>query len=66
MPDNLTEALLGPLSGLALSLFFCFQFLTRFEKTTEQLVSAFKAELEECNKRYEYLLKELMKLKESK
>lgn len=57
------ELLLGPLSGLIISLFFCYRFLVKFEKTTERLVSAFESELEVCNRRYNYILTELMKLK---
>lgn len=60
------EFFLGPLSGLSISLYFSFRFLKRFEKTTEQLVSAFQHELENCNRRYEYILSELMKLKDIK
>lgn len=58
------DILLGPLSGLAISLFFCFSFLKRFENTTERLVLAFEKEVEECNKRYAFLLSELIKLRE--
>ena len=57
------ELLLGPLSGLTISLFFCHKFLVKFEKTTERLVSAFESELDVCNRRYNYMLTELMKLK---
>ena len=60
------EFFLGPLSGLALSLYFSCRFLQRFEQTTQQLVNAFQAELEGCNRRYEFILSELMKLKERK
>jgi len=60
------EFFLGPLGGLALSLYFSCRFLHRFEETTEQLVHAFQGELEGCNRRYEFVLSELMKLKERK
>lgn len=56
----------GPLSGLSISLYFSFRFLKRFERTTEQLVHAFQHELDGCNQRYEYVLMELMKLKDGK
>ena len=63
MPMN-WDILLGPLSGLAISLFFCFCFLKRFESTTERLVLVFEKEVDECNKRYAFLLSELIKLRE--
>ena len=60
------EMMLGPTAGLAISLYFSFPFLKKFEATTDKLVEAFKIELAECNTRYEFVLTELLKLKESK
>ncbi len=57
------EFLLGPLGGLLLSLIFCFQFFKKFEATTEQLFQIFETELELCHHRYNFVLTELMKLK---
>ncbi len=58
-----TEMLIGPLSGLAISLFFCFAFLRRFEATLERLLSVFETELELCHHRHSLLLTELTKIK---
>ncbi len=60
------ELFLGPFGGLLLSLLFCFLFLRRFEKTLEHLFRVFETELEICHHRYDFMLTELMKLKDRK
>jgi len=54
----------GPLGGLMLSLSFSLLFLKRFERTTERLFEVFQTELELCHHRYDFVLAELMKLKQ--
>ncbi len=58
------ELLLGPLGGLVLSLSFSFLLLKKFESVTEQLFRIFETELELCHHRYNFVLTELMKLKD--
>lgn len=62
--DAITSQLIGPASGLAVSLFFCFQFLKKYEDMTTKLIAAFQSEIEACNDRYSFVLGELMKLKD--
>lgn len=64
MTWNFPELFIGPVSGLAISLWFGFQFLRRFEKTTERLLQTFEEELKSCNRRYEMVFAELMKMKD--
>ena len=60
------ETLIGPASGLAISLFFSFQFLKEYKTATERLTKVFETELKSCNERYELIFNELMKLKGEK
>jgi hypothetical protein len=64
------EYLVGPASGLVISLVFAFQMkmdngrsLQMFQETNERLISAFEEEVRACEKRYEIVLEEVFKLK---
>lgn len=54
----------GQYGGLLLAIYICYQFMTRFEKTTERLIGAFEQEVKACEERYNIVMTELLKLKE--
>jgi len=72
MPFNIPpEWLIGPASGLVISLVFASLFwkfankmLDKFEKNNERLITAFEGEVKACEERYRQVLDEVFRLKE--
>lgn len=65
------ELLIGPASGLIISLIFAgvfyslFMFmLGRHKETVDLLIKAFEEEIAGCNVRYDMVFKELLRMKE--
>jgi hypothetical protein len=65
------EMLLGPLSGLVISLVFAvtqwrfsLRMLSRFEAVTERMLRAFEDEVKACEQRYTQLLTEIFRMKD--
>jgi hypothetical protein len=66
------DLLLGPFSGLMISLLGCGYFMHRFNKSQAHLLQMaqamsemHQAEISTCNKRFDFLLSEILKIKEA-